>query len=135
MRATTFLSIALTGLLVACSSPSGAPADRVVYRTSEARAPTLGAMAQPDRTPSNRTQSQPFRPSQSTRVGEMTEAERIAWFESHGAYPHPYSPSSERQSLGYVNQPTDWGWVVPAIVTAGAIYGAYRVKRHNDWDW
>ena len=74
---------------------------------------------------------------QPPRLDAMTEADRIAWFESNGTYPvpRPRRRYVANQSLGFVDEPTDWSWVAPAIVTTGALYGLYRVKRHNDWDW
>ncbi len=120
MRTTTFLSIALTGALLACSSPSGPPADRVVYRTSEAPAPRL------DEHDASAVSQRPL-------MNDMTEGERVAWFQSQGIYPYPWVPSPTDQSLGYIVTPTDTSWILPTILAAGAIYGLYRVKRHNDW--
>ena len=123
MRATTNLAAMLmllsTGLL-ACSSPSGPPADRIVYRTSDAPAPRLD-----DQVAVSKPQLPP--------LDEMTDGERIAWFQSHGVYPYPWVPSPKDQTLGYVVTPTDTSWILPAILAAGALWGLYRVKRHNDW--
>jgi hypothetical protein len=121
MRLTTILSIAFAGALLACSSSSGPPADRIVYRTSDAPAPSIDAME------STRTRQQV------PQLNDMTEGERIAWFQSHGVYPYPWYPSRDDQTLGYVHTPTDTGWILPTILAAGALYGLYRVKRHNDW--
>jgi hypothetical protein len=123
MRRTIVLALILAGALGACSSPSGPPADRVVYRTEEAAAPSLDE---------SRTPGEPM-PDHSRRLEEMSEAERMAWFQAHGLYPYPWYPSPDGQSLGYVHQPTDWGWVAPTILTAGALYGMYRLYRHYDW--
>lgn len=123
MRRTLVPALILAGALGACSSPSGPPADRIVYRTEEAPPPALDEATTP-----GRPMMQPPR-----QLQEMSEAERMAWFQTHGAYPYPWYPSPEGQNLGYVHTPTDWSWVGPAILTAGALYGLYRLKRHYDW--
>ncbi len=114
-----------------CTSPSGPPADRIVYRTEEAPSPALdswpASQATPAPGPTPATTHGPRPP------GEMSEGERRAWFQSQGIYPYPWYPTSEGQNLGYVHQPTDYSWVAPVLLTAGALYGLYRLKRHYDW--
>ncbi len=125
MRPTTFLSIVLTAALLGCASPSGPPADRIVYRTSETPAPRLDEHA----ASTAKHQPAPRVPA----MNDMTEGERVAWFQSQGIYPYPWVPSPTDQTLGYVAIPTDTSWILPTVLAAGAIYGLYRVKRHNDW--
>jgi hypothetical protein len=127
MRTTTFLSIFLTGALLACSSPSGPPADRIVYETSEAAATPLDAMA------ASQKEQQPRQPA-GVKVADMTEGERIAWFERHGTYPgqrHSHSGNHD-QTLGYVDDTTAWDYIWPGLLIAGAAWGLYEIKRHND---
>ena len=123
MRITPILSLALAGALLACSSPSGPPADRFVYQTSEAPMASLDTMSEAQRT------QQPVVPP----ANDMTEGERIAWFQSHGTWPHPYYPGPGEQSLGYVPPTTSaWDYIWPALLIGGAAWGLYEIKRHND---
>jgi hypothetical protein len=123
MRRSLVPALILAGALGACSSPSGPPADRTVYRVEEAPPPRLDEATTPGQPMAHKM----------PKVEEMTEAERMAWFQTHGIYPYPWYPAPDGQSLGYVHEPTDWGWVLPTILTAGALYGLYRAKRHYDW--
>ena len=123
MRRTIVPVLAFAGTLMACSSPSGPPADRIVYRTEEAPAPRLDDATTPGR---------PM-PQNPQALEAMSEGERMAWFQTNGLYPYPWYPSPDGQNLGYVHKPTDYSWIGPAILTAGALYGLYRLKRHYDW--
>ena len=137
------VALGALGALAACASPSGPPADRIVYRTDEAPAPALGAALDRARDGSRDELRDAVRTEGPTpaetargplpRVAEMTDAERMAWFRGHGVYPYPLSPASDGQNLGYVHRPADWSWIGPTVITSGVLYGLYRLKRHHDW--
>ena len=128
MRRKLVPALILAGALAACSSPSGPPADRIVYRTEEAPPPRLDDATTPGTPMPQRAQ-----PAQMRQLEEMSEGERMAWFQAHGLYPYQWYPTPEGQNLGYVHTPTDYGWVLPVVLSAAALYGVYRLNRHYDW--
>ena len=89
MRRTIVPALILAGALGACASPSGPPADRIVYRTEDAPPPNLDEATTP-----GRPMVLP------KKVEEMSEGEKLAWFQANGLYPYPWYPAPEGQKLG-----------------------------------
>ena len=116
-------TMALTLVLAACSTPSGPPADRIVYRTSEAPAPALEPV-------------DPLRDAAPPApADDIPESERIDFHERWGGQqnyvppfdrPHRPRPAPQRAESG-----TSYLWfAIPLALAAG--YGIYRAKRHYD---
>jgi hypothetical protein len=105
----------------ACSSPSGPPADRIVYRTSSGVGPSLDSM--------NGEVLLAVAPA--SPAGDISEKQRIEFHERWGQrerFVPPKEPSEPPPRLekdySYL-----W-WAIPLTLAAG--YGIYRTKRHYD---
>lgn len=116
---TAFCLAAMLGS--ACSTPSGPPADRIVYRTSPGVAPPIDAM--------DRDALRPVAPA--SPEGDISEQQRIEFHERWGRRERWIPPQDPSEPPPRVERDSSYLWyAVPLTLALG--YGIYRTKRHYD---